>query len=164
MPENVRLTLAPAVSDESQKAQTASLFRGGDKPLSPHERKIYALLQGDEATHIDEIVERLEAEMSLSEIFAALFELELAGKVRQLPGKNFVRRLHTNSRRRDLELGRFLQIAMGSASEVEYHCVLAHDLGMLRSDEFDRLTSETVEVKRMLAALLGRLWELTAEA
>jgi len=30
-------------------------------------------------------------------------------------------------------------------------------LGMLRSGEFDRLTSETAEVKRMLAALLGRL-------
>jgi DNA processing protein len=36
-------------------------------------------------------VERLEAEMSSSEIFAALFELELAGKVKQLPGKNFVK-------------------------------------------------------------------------
>jgi DNA processing protein len=41
--------------------------------------------------HIDEIVERLEAKMSSSEIFAALFELELAGKVRQMPGKNFVK-------------------------------------------------------------------------
>jgi four helix bundle protein len=60
-------------------------------------------------------------------------------------------------RRGDLELGRFLQIAMGSASEVEYHCVLAHDLGMLGPDEFQRLTSETIEVKRMLAALLGKL-------
>jgi len=59
--------------------------------LSPHERKIYALLKADETTHIDEIVERLEEELSSSEIFAALFELELAGKIRQLPGKNFVR-------------------------------------------------------------------------
>ena len=38
-----------------------------------------------------EIVERLETELSSSEIFAALFELELAGKVRQMPGKNFVK-------------------------------------------------------------------------
>jgi DNA processing protein len=36
-------------------------------------------------------VERLEAQVSSSEIFAALFELELAGKIKQLPGKNFVR-------------------------------------------------------------------------
>ena len=48
-------------------------------------------LKADEATQIDEIVERLEAEMSSSEIFAALFELELTGKVRQMPGKNFVK-------------------------------------------------------------------------
>ena len=38
-----------------------------------------------------ELVERLESEMSSSEIFAALFELELGGKVRQMPGKNFVK-------------------------------------------------------------------------
>jgi len=36
-------------------------------------------------------VERLEPEVSSSEIFAALFELELSGKIRQLPGKSFVR-------------------------------------------------------------------------
>ena len=48
-------------------------------------------MKPDEATHIDEIVERLEAQLSSSEVFAALFELELAGKVKQLPGKNFVK-------------------------------------------------------------------------
>ncbi|HYL14105.1 MAG TPA: hypothetical protein VEV41_13770 [Terriglobales bacterium] len=48
-------------------------------------------MKPDEATHIDEIVERLESEVSSSEIFAALFELELSGKVKQLPGKNFVK-------------------------------------------------------------------------
>ena len=54
--------------------------------------KVYVLLlKADEATHIDEIVERLEPQLSSSEIFAALFELELAGKVKQLPGKNFVK-------------------------------------------------------------------------
>ena len=59
--------------------------------MGPHERKILRLLKADEATHIDEVVEKLERELSSSEIFAALFELELAGKVRQLPGKNFVK-------------------------------------------------------------------------
>jgi len=38
-------------------------------------------------------VEQLETEMSPSEIFAALFALELAGKVRQMPGKKFVKSL-----------------------------------------------------------------------
>jgi DNA processing protein len=90
LPENVRLALTPAKPDESQSGGTASLFPSDD-PLSPHERKIFALLKADEAAHIDEIVERLEAHLSSSEIFAALFELELAGKVKQLPGKNFVK-------------------------------------------------------------------------
>jgi DNA processing protein len=49
------------------------------------------LLKADEAMQIDEIVEKLENELSSSEIFAALFELELAGKIRQMPGKNFVK-------------------------------------------------------------------------
>jgi DNA processing protein len=91
MPENVRLALTAAKPDESEEGQTASLFPSADNPPSPHERKILALLKADEATQIDEIVERLEYEMSSSEIFSALFELELAGKVRQLPGKNFVK-------------------------------------------------------------------------
>lgn len=90
LPENIRLALTPATTDESKQEGTASLFPV-DNPLSPHERRIFALLKADEATHIDEIVDRLEPELSSSEIFAALFELELAGKVRQLPGKNFVK-------------------------------------------------------------------------
>jgi DNA processing protein len=89
LPTDVRLTLQPEAGNESQAGQTASLF--GEGELSPHEKKIFALLKADESTHIDEIVERLEPALSSSEIFAALFELELAGKVKQLPGKNFVR-------------------------------------------------------------------------
>jgi len=89
LPAPVRLALTPATGDESQAGQTASLF--GDSELPPHERKILKLLKADEATHIDEIVEKLELDLSSSEIFAALFELELAGKVKQMPGKNFVK-------------------------------------------------------------------------
>jgi DNA processing protein len=89
LPADVRLTLQPEGGNESQVGQTASLF--GEAELSPHEKKIFALLKADESTHIDEIVERLEPALSSSEIFAALFELELAGKVKQLPGKNFVK-------------------------------------------------------------------------
>ena len=89
LPPDVRLSLQPEGGNESQAGQTASLF--GESELSPHEKKIFALLKADESTHIDEIVERLEPALSSSEIFAALFELELAGKVKQLPGKNFVK-------------------------------------------------------------------------
>ena len=85
----VRLALTPPPSPESEGDSTASLFP--NEGLPPHEKRILSLLKQDESTHIDELVERLEKEMSSSEIFAALFELELAGKVRQMPGKNFVK-------------------------------------------------------------------------
>jgi DNA processing protein len=78
-----------AARPESSLPETASLFP--DEATSPHERKILRLLKSDESTHIDELMERLEEELSSSEIFAALFELELDGKVKQLPGKNFVK-------------------------------------------------------------------------
>jgi len=87
----VKLALTPPPSPESGGASSASLFP--DEGLPPHEQRILNLLQTDEATHIDELVERLETEMSSSEIFAALFELELTGKVRQMPGKNFCEEL-----------------------------------------------------------------------
>jgi DNA processing protein len=86
--EGLRAQLTPP-EDESKRATTASLFV--DEPLAPHEKRILSLLRVDEAQHIDELVERLEAQLSSAEIFAALFELELAGKIRQLPGKNFVK-------------------------------------------------------------------------
>jgi len=89
LPTEVRLALTPPASPESSGASSASLFP--DEGLPPHEKRILSLLKADEATHIDELVESLEKEMSSSEIFAALFELELAGKVRQMPGKNFVK-------------------------------------------------------------------------
>jgi len=52
------------------------------------------------------------------------------------------------------ELARFLQIGMGSASEVEYHLLLAKDLNLLTQKIYDDLAGRIVEVKRMLASLL----------
>ena len=89
LPSEVRLQLEAERASESEKPQTASLFDGA--AFSPHERKIYALLRSDDSVHIDELVEQLQDKMSSSEMFAALFELELNGKIRQLPGKNYVR-------------------------------------------------------------------------
>lgn len=55
------------------------------------------------------------------------------------------------------EFGRFLRMALGSASELEYHCLLAHDLAFLADSDFKRLTEGIVEVKRRLAGLVGKL-------
>jgi DNA processing protein len=91
LPSEIRLQLEAERPPESGEPQTASLFGGDTSQLSPHEKKIYALLRADESTHIDELVEKLQEELSSSDLFAALFELEINGKIRQLPGKNYVR-------------------------------------------------------------------------
>jgi len=60
-------------------------------------------------------------------------------------------------RNTDKEFARFLQIAMGSASETEYQLILARDLGFLANDSYEQLHNEVEEVKRMLASLLKTL-------
>jgi four helix bundle protein len=60
-------------------------------------------------------------------------------------------------RRSDGEMKRFLQIARGSASELEYHFLLARDLQLLDNDEFRNLEGKVLEVQRMLASLVQRL-------
>jgi DNA processing protein len=93
LPSDVRLALTPAGADESKGSATASLFDSTSQmaDLQPHERKLFALIKPDQSVHIDELVEKLDQHLSSSEIFSALFELELTGKIRQLPGKNYVR-------------------------------------------------------------------------
>ena len=55
------------------------------------------------------------------------------------------------------ELSRFLQIAMGSASELEYHLLLSHDLKLLSGLQYKHLSGELIEVKRMLTSLIQKL-------
>jgi four helix bundle protein len=57
----------------------------------------------------------------------------------------------------DGELARFLQIAMGSASELEYHLLLARELDFLNSSDYEHLASEVTEVKRMLTSFIQKL-------
>jgi DNA processing protein len=93
LPSQIRLALederTATGEGESKSGGTASLFN--DTPLPEHERIVFDRLRHDESMQLDELIEQLEATLGSSEIFAALFELELAGRVRQLPGKNYVR-------------------------------------------------------------------------
>jgi len=59
------------------------------------------------------------------------------------------------------DFARFLHFATGSASELEYHLLLAHDLKLMRADAFEQLATQVVEVKRMLCAFEAKL---TAES
>ena len=90
LPTDIRLRVEEARPSASNEPATASLFEQ-QTPLEGNEKKVYALIKSDEAIHIDQLVEELEGVFSSSEIFAALFELELAARIRQLPGKNYVR-------------------------------------------------------------------------
>lgn len=60
-------------------------------------------------------------------------------------------------RKGDVDFARFLQMAAGSASELEYHLLLARDLELLKTSDYQRLSEAAVEVKRMLASLMQRL-------
>jgi len=55
------------------------------------------------------------------------------------------------------EFGRFIQIALGSASELEYHLLLARDLDYLAEADFSQTTEQVREVKRMLTGLMHHL-------
>lgn len=57
----------------------------------------------------------------------------------------------------DAEFARFCSIAMGSASELEYHLLLAKDLKLIGPKDHEVLSWRAVEVKRMLAGLLVKL-------
>lgn len=55
------------------------------------------------------------------------------------------------------ELARFLNIAMGSASELEYHLLLSHDLGLIEATKYQQLAAGVVELKRMLTSFVQKL-------
>ena len=57
----------------------------------------------------------------------------------------------------DAEFGRFCSIAMGSASELEYHLLLARDLKLINPKDHEELAQRATELKRMLTALLQKL-------
>jgi DNA processing protein len=96
LPSQVRLELEQALereANESSTGTTASLFstQPDALPMSEHERLVIQELRQDEALQLDDLMDRLAPRLTSGEIFTALFELELGGKVRQMPGKNYIR-------------------------------------------------------------------------
>jgi four helix bundle protein len=53
----------------------------------------------------------------------------------------------------DAEFSRYCSIAMGSASETEYHLLLAKDLKMIEPTDYEELSRRVTELKRMLTGL-----------
>jgi DNA processing protein len=89
LPSPVRMELEAEAPAASNAQPGASLL--ADRVLRPQEAMVLEILRADESLQIDEILELLETQLTSSEVFTALFELEMAGRVRQLPGKNYVR-------------------------------------------------------------------------
>ncbi|MDQ6718554.1 MAG: four helix bundle protein [Gemmatimonadota bacterium] len=58
------------------------------------------------------------------------------------------------------EFVRFLRIATGSASELEYHLIVARDCGVLSTSDFISLCDQTIEVRKMLFGLSRRMEEI----
>jgi DNA processing protein len=84
LPTPVRAELLPVETASAE--ERAALVQ---QDLAPTERPLYELLSLDESRHVDELVEL--SGLTSSEVLAALFDLELKGVVRQLPGKQFLK-------------------------------------------------------------------------
>lgn len=82
LPTPVRAALVKAEAMESE--QRNLLLVDG---LTPVQRKLYELLSAEESRHIDDLVDT--SGLNSSEVLATLFELEMQGIIRQLPGKQF---------------------------------------------------------------------------
>jgi DNA processing protein len=91
LPSQVRLGLEAEAPAASRSETTASLLP--DPVLRPQEAMVLEVLRSDESLQIDEILELLETQLTSSEVFTALFELEITGRIRCMPGKNYVRTL-----------------------------------------------------------------------
>ena len=94
LPTQIRLQLEEEMEAAGQIASktggSASLFED-EKPMPEAERVVLEQLRRDESVQLDTLIEGLEGTLGSAEIFTALFELELNGRVKQMPGKNYVR-------------------------------------------------------------------------
>lgn len=57
----------------------------------------------------------------------------------------------------DMDFARFLQMAMGSASELEYHLLLSKYLNYIRQSDYEELNKQVIDIKRMIATFINKL-------
>ena len=98
--------------------------------------------------------------LTVYRITAAFPREELYGLTSQLrrAGSSIAANLAEGcGRNGDMEFARFCSMAMGSASELEYHLLLAKDLKLLKAADYQELDQRATELKRMLTALMQKL-------
>jgi four helix bundle protein len=101
-----------------------------------------------------------ELTLAVYQITASFPREELYGLTAQLrrAGSSIAANLAEGcGRNGDAELARFCSMAMGSASELEYHLLLARDLKLIQPKDYDALNQRAIELKRMLTALFQKL-------
>lgn len=91
-----------------------------------------------------------------SELFPAVERFGLTSQMRRAAASIGTNIAEGCGRSSKADFGRFLQIAMGSASELEYLLILARDLRLLAKEACDRLSTDIEEVKKMLSTLILR--------
>lgn len=94
---------------------------------------------------------RLRAGFHAKELFG------LTSQIRRCSVSIGANRAEGCGKRGNNEFQRFLQIASGSASELDYHFLLAHDLSFLLDEDYTRLEQQLSILRRMLTALLQRI-------
>jgi DNA processing protein len=90
-PAEIRMQLLPPVEaseEAAAKPQTGSLF---EQSLTPDQKAVFDVLRADQPLFVDAIL--TSAQIPQPRVMTALLELEMAGVIRQLPGKNFIRKL-----------------------------------------------------------------------
>ena len=95
MPPDIRRTIGPPhgaeiAGSEEDGARPSVTLENQFGPNAKSAKEILGVLQPDAGTHIDALIENVP-NCSSSELIAVLFEMELLGLVRQLPGRNFVK-------------------------------------------------------------------------
>jgi four helix bundle protein len=81
----------------------------------------------------------------------------LTGQIRRCSASVAANITEACGKRSNSEFQRFLQIATGSASELEYHFLLGKDLGFLANEEYRQLEAAVTEVKKTLAGLIRKI-------
>jgi DNA processing protein len=90
-PAEVRMQLMPPADEQEGQpigSHTATLFEAS---LAPNQKAVFEVLRADQAIFVDEIASA--AKIPHPQVLAVLLELEMNGLIRQLPGKNFIRKL-----------------------------------------------------------------------
>jgi len=87
LPAEMKATILSAERGESRIKQIVI----DEVALSESERKVLKMLTTDDSVHIDQLISK--SGLSLGELMGALLQLEMTDRIRQLPGKSFVRRM-----------------------------------------------------------------------